>query len=125
MPSYFPEGDSPRPSDDEFRSLQKLVSLGSTGTTGRSGAGSPQGVVTAPVGTTYVDTTSGDLWVKQTGTGNTGWVLATSVAAATGVFAGNGDPTGVVVPTTAGAIYVQIDSDPPGIIWEFYSGAWH
>lgn len=40
------------------------------------GRGLPNGVVTAPVGTTYVDeaVTNGALkWIKKTGTGNTGW----------------------------------------------------
>ena len=40
------------------------------------GTGTPNGKVTAPVGTTYVDTavTNGALkWIKQSGTGNTGW----------------------------------------------------
>ena len=40
------------------------------------GTGIPNGKVTAPVGTTYVDTavTNGALkWIKQSGTGNTGW----------------------------------------------------
>lgn len=40
------------------------------------GRGMPNGVVTAPVGTTYVDeaVTNGVLkWIKKTGTGNTGW----------------------------------------------------
>lgn len=40
------------------------------------GRGIPNGVVTAPVGTTYVDeaVTNGALkWIKKTGTGNTGW----------------------------------------------------
>ena len=40
------------------------------------GRGMPNGVVTAPVGTTYVDEagTNGALkWIKKTGTGNTGW----------------------------------------------------
>lgn len=40
-----------------------------------SGAGSPEGVVTATVGTAYRDTTNGNLYVKATGTGNTGWAL--------------------------------------------------
>lgn len=43
---------------------------------GRSGTGSPEGVVTAPVGTVYRDTAATNgavLWVKQAGTGNTGW----------------------------------------------------
>ena len=40
------------------------------------GTGSPEGVVTAPVGVYYTDTaiTNGALrWAKKTGTGNTGW----------------------------------------------------
>ena len=40
------------------------------------GRGMPNGVVTAPVGTTYVDeaVTNGALkWIKKTGIGNTGW----------------------------------------------------
>ena len=40
------------------------------------GRGMPNGVVTAPVGTTYVDeaVTNGALkWIKKTGTGNIGW----------------------------------------------------
>jgi len=42
------------------------------------GTGSPEGVVTAPVGTYYTDTalTNGALrWAKKTGTGNTGWTV--------------------------------------------------
>ena len=42
----------------------------------RTGTGSPEGVVAAPVGTEYVDTaaTNGAIkWIKATGTGNTGW----------------------------------------------------
>lgn len=44
------------------------------------GTGMPNGRVTAPVGTTYVDTavTNGALkWIKQSGDGNTGWKLLT------------------------------------------------
>ena len=40
------------------------------------GTGSPEGVVTAPVGTYYTDTvgtTGAWRWLKKTGTGNTGW----------------------------------------------------
>ncbi len=42
----------------------------------RSGAGSPNGVVTAPPGSIYFNTSGGTtntLWVKESGTGNTGW----------------------------------------------------
>lgn len=42
----------------------------------RTGTGSPEGVVAAPVGVRYRDTNATNgavLWVKATGTGNTGW----------------------------------------------------
>lgn len=38
-----------------------------------SGSGSPEGAVTAPVGSWYSDTTNGLPYFKKTGTGNTGW----------------------------------------------------
>ena len=44
------------------------------------GTGMPNGRVTAPIGTTYVDmnVTNGALkWIKRTGTGNTGWQVFT------------------------------------------------
>jgi hypothetical protein len=40
------------------------------------GTGSPEGAVTAPVGTMYINLSGGagtTLWVKETGAGNTGW----------------------------------------------------
>jgi hypothetical protein len=43
----------------------------------RKGAGSPEGVVTAPIGAVYHNTTGGagtSFYVKESGTGNTGWV---------------------------------------------------
>ena len=43
----------------------------------RSGAGTPEGVVTAPVGTLFLRTDGGvstTLYVKTSGTGNTGWI---------------------------------------------------
>lgn len=42
-----------------------------------SGAGSPEGVVTAPIGSFYSRTNGGagtSFYVKESGTGNTGWV---------------------------------------------------
>ena len=41
------------------------------------GEGSPEGVVSAGVGTLYINSLGGattTLYVKETGTGNTGWV---------------------------------------------------
>jgi hypothetical protein len=46
------------------------------GITWTSGAGSPEGVVTAPVGSLYSRTNGGlltSLYVKESGSGNTGW----------------------------------------------------
>jgi len=38
-----------------------------------NGSGSPEGVVTATVGSEYTDTSTGILWQKRSGSGNTGW----------------------------------------------------
>ena len=58
------------------RSHPNGVSTGGAGLI-RAGTGSPEGVVTAPVGTLYQRLDGGagtTLYVKETGTGNTGWV---------------------------------------------------
>lgn len=104
--------------------IKEILATIAAGASGLSGAGSPEGVETARPGATYVDTSTGDLWAKQTGTGNTGWTLISSVAGTLGVFGGNGSPVGVVIPTTAAALYVQFDSDPPYIVW-VWDGSWH
>jgi hypothetical protein len=52
-----------------------------TGANLRSGTGSPEGVVTAPVGTVFERTdgsTGTTLYIKETGAGNTGWVPVTA-----------------------------------------------
>lgn len=49
---------------------------GAGGVIWTAGAGTPEAVVTAIVGSLYTDTTGGKLYVKATGTGNTGWVVA-------------------------------------------------
>lgn len=78
MPSFLPEGNVSLPSDDEQRSLLKLVDLGggtgSGGGTGLSGAGSPEGSVSASPGTTYLNTSDNSFWAKSTGSGSTGWI---------------------------------------------------
>jgi hypothetical protein len=42
------------------------------------GSGSPEGVVTAPVSSSYRDTTNGTWYIKATGSGNTGWLVAST-----------------------------------------------
>ena len=47
------------------------------GPTSQAGAGSPEGVVTAPVGSTWARTDGGastSFYVKESGSGNTGWI---------------------------------------------------
>jgi hypothetical protein len=39
-----------------------------------NGSGSPESSVTANVGDLFLQTDTGKVWVKETGTGNTGWV---------------------------------------------------
>lgn len=51
------------------------IELGTGGPRIMSGTGSPESVVTAPVGSLWLRTDSSTtLYVKQTGTGNTGWI---------------------------------------------------
>ncbi len=93
------------------------------GSGGASGAGSPETVLKASPGATYVDTNNGDLYVKQTGTGNTGWVIVTGGSAATQVFSGHyagGTPS--QTPTAAAAI--AIDLDAPYAQWTWDGAAW-
>ena len=40
-----------------------------------------------------------------------------------GTNGGTGVPT--ATPSTPYALYIQTDSVPPGLIWEYYNGAWH
>jgi hypothetical protein len=43
----------------------------------RGGSGSPESVVTAGPGSLYMDYTNGEVYVKKTGAGNTGWKIIT------------------------------------------------
>lgn len=40
-----------------------------------AGVGSPEGVVTAEPGASYLDTSTDEFWLKRTGSGNVGWFL--------------------------------------------------
>lgn len=82
--------------------------LGSTGPKWVSGAGTPEGVVTAPIGSMYSRTDGGantSIYRKETGTGNTGWV-ATSTA--TGGVTSVDGRTGVVALND---LYVDVAGD--------------
>lgn len=93
---------------------------------GHDGVGSPEGVFPGPVGWYYVDTSTGDLYVKVTGTGNTGWVLVTGGGGgATEVYFGTGDPNGVQTATrpalfytAAGDVWVKTGAGTTNTGWE-------
>ncbi len=44
-----------------------------------TGTGSPEGSVTAEIGSEYLDTTNGDAYIKETGSGNTGWTVVAKI----------------------------------------------
>lgn len=78
--------------------------VGGSGGGGLAGTGSPQGVVSASPGQTYVDVSTNNLWLKVTGTGNTGWFQFTG--AGSGGLVGTGSPAGVV-SAAAGTAYLD------------------
>lgn len=53
------------------------IRFGSSGPLVTSNAGSPEGAVTAPLGSYCADSTNGEGYIKKSGTGNTGWKLVT------------------------------------------------
>lgn len=68
------------PCDTEFMdNINDCVTGPGSGVGGQSGAGSPEGSVTAEPGVVYWDTAGQALWAKNTGTGNTGWVLVVTL----------------------------------------------
>lgn len=81
------------------------------------GRGMPNGTVTAPVGTTYVDeaVTNGALkWIKKTGTGNTGWEVLI------------GDTGWKILPTASklGASFVKIRRVNNIVSYQFGGLSW-
>lgn len=71
-----------------------------------TGSGFPNGVVTAPVGSIYIDTavTNGaSSWIKTSGTGNTGWSIDRGETATKTITPENGD-TGIVSFYRAGNV---------------------
>jgi len=70
-----------------------------------SGSGSPEGVVTAPVCSMYINTASGVWYTKWTGTGNTGWGVGHNTNATvngTLTVTGNVLPSGAFVSQNPG-----------------------
>ena len=81
------------------------------------GRGMPNGTVTAPVGTTYVDeaVTNGALkWIKKSGTGNTGWEVLI------------GDTGWKIVPSVSklGGSYVKIRRVNNVVSYQFGGLSW-
>jgi hypothetical protein len=82
LAATFFSGSSIRASDlnDNFDQVLYIAQETANNVAGNyltSGTGSPQGVITATVGSLYVRTDGGantTLYVKESGTGNTGWV---------------------------------------------------
>lgn len=78
-PTFLSDGHTPRRTDTLWTIEQKILGAledgaGGGGGTGLSGSGSPEGVVTADPGTTYLDTSDNGFWAKNSGSGNTGWI---------------------------------------------------
>lgn len=78
-PIFLGDGHTPRRSDALWAIEQKILGAlidgggGGPGVTFLFGVGSPEGVVTATQGVTYVRTDTSGFWYKVSGSGNTGW----------------------------------------------------
>lgn len=85
-----------------------------------SGTGFPNGVVSAPVGSTYIDTaaTNGAIeWKKATGTGPTGWVVSVGDTGWRDISSIllNGWTGALMVRRIGGTVYIQSAVDPSAI----------
>lgn len=91
---------------------------GTSGPIRQWGTGSPEGVVTAPVGSEFRATDTGGVWVKISGTGNTGWRRiysevtgrATLVAGTVTVATAAATATANIFPAS------QVDGGTPGFL---------
>lgn len=72
-----------------------------------NGQGSPEGVATAKAGAIYQDLLNGDLYIKRSGDGNTGWQRMMSLNEV--YSSGQGSPEGVVYGKK-GDMYVDLDT---------------
>ena len=76
----------------------------------RSGSGSPEGAVTAPVGSIYLRSNGGagtTLYVKESGSSNTGWVAVSPAGSGAAITA----LTGNVTATGPGSVAATIAND--------------
>lgn len=73
----------------------------------KHGSGSPEGVISACDGDTYVDDDTGDFYVKTGGCNSTGWVLVTggSGGHVSSYFGTDADPNGIVTATRPASYY--------------------
>lgn len=81
------------------------------------GTGMPNGKVTAPVGTTYVDTnaTNGALkWIKRTGTDNRGWEVLT----------GDTGWRTLTIASKLGASYLKVRRKNDTVMYQFGGLSW-
>lgn len=81
-PTFFSRGHTPTRTDTKWFIEQRILGAindGGGGGGGGGGAGlygvvDPNGSETADPGTTYVNTANHTFWVKESGSGNLGWV---------------------------------------------------
>ena len=77
-PTFFGDGHTPRITDTRWAILQKILGAtidggGGGGGSYSSGAGSPNGVVSATLGSRYRDTSTGTFYTNIDGA--TGWAV--------------------------------------------------
>lgn len=100
---------SPSSSDDILR-MQKT----STDVSRINHTGNPEGVVSANPSSLSHDPVSGDVYLKQTGTGNTGWIListsATDLHAARFIVSAGGEVDGANYTTIAAAYAAAVSA---------------
>lgn len=104
---------------DGFKFVNKT-----TGPIQKAGTGSPEGVVTATVGSEWLRTDGGagtTLYLKESGSGNTGWVAVThSTGSVTSFSAGTLSPlftTSVANPTTTPALSFALSNAAGGTLF--------
>ena len=100
----------------QFRLLSRGLNIvngaGATIATLEYSEGSPEGTVSAKVGSICLDTVNGVTYTKLTGEGSTGWAAPGEVAAA----------NGIVFPYTQGE-GIKVDVDNPVFTWRDIIGA--